>query len=246
MIEGTQELTFNGNALSGFGCIVTEPPKRPFPKRRYEKKTVYGRSGDLLIDSGAYDNIKLVYKVATIPGLYGESTVHEMLEALKAAFCTLAGYMKLYDTELPRGFYWAFCSGISDAVCTFDDMYEFDITFECKPFFYFNSGQVMTEYTVTSGSTIMLENPGTIPSKPLLTLYGNGNLICYINGNSFTVNNVSTKVTVDGEKMLVYKGSTNKSDDFSGSYPEIPTGNNTLGFSSGVTSVKITPRWCRL
>lgn len=247
MIEGTQEITFNGNVLSGFGCIITEPPKRPFPKRRYEKKSVYGRNGDLLIDSGAYDNIKIVYKVSTIPGLYGESTVHEMLTALKAAFCTSAGYMKLYDTELPGGFYWAFCAGISDAVCVFDEMYEFSITFDCKPFFYFKSGLTTTEYTVSNGSGIMMDNPGTLPSKPMITLYGNGDIACYIMGQRFTVENVSVKVTVDCERMLVYKGAEDKVDDFSGDYLEIPTRRNMMGFSgSGLTSVKIMPRWCRL
>lgn len=248
MIEGTQELTFNGNVLSGFGCIVTEPPKRPFPKRRYEKKTVYGRSGDLLIDSGAYDNIKLVYKVATIPGLYGENTVHEMLTQLKAAFCTSAGYVRLYDTELPGGFYWAFCADISDAVCVFDEMYEFNITFDCKPFFCFTSGMVTTEYAISEGhSSVLLNNPGTLPAKPMITLYGNGSISCQIGGKSFTVEDVSVKVTVDCEKMLVYKGAVNKADDFSGDYLEIPTGQNMMGFSgSGLTSVKIMPRWCRL
>lgn len=170
-----------------------------------------------------------------------------MLTELKAALCTSPGYCKLYDTELPDGFYFAFCSSISDAVCTFDDMYEFSITFDCKPFFYLDSGQSVTviPYSDISGTT--LYNPGTVPSKPLIKLYGNGTLNCSIGGKSLTVGNVSGSVIVDSERMLVYKGAENKVDDFQGEYPEMPPGNVQVSFSGGgMISAEITGRWCRL
>lgn len=247
MIEGTQEIIFNGHELSEYGCIISEPPKRPFPKRITEKKSVYGRNGALVIDSGAYGNISVVYKVATIPGLYGGRLIDEVLTDLKAAFCTSAEYVRLYDTELPGGFYLAFCSGISDAVQTFEDMYEFSITFDCKPFFYLEIGQEIITKQLTDGAGMMLCNPGTVPAKPVIKLYGSGTLTCYVRGKRFAVNDVSDNVTVDSERMLVYKGGTDMADNFEGEYPEMLPGNNLLGFSgAGIISAEIIPRWCRL
>ena len=56
-----QEINFNGRELSEFCCVITEPQKRPFPKRRYEKITVPGRNGDLVLDDECYENISLTY-----------------------------------------------------------------------------------------------------------------------------------------------------------------------------------------
>lgn len=239
-----QNITFGGRSLSEFGCVILEPPKRPFPKRRYEKKSVYGRSGDLIIDSEAYENISIVYKVATIPYMHNNRYIDEILALLRAWLCSSVDYEKLYDTELPDGFYYAFCSGVSDAVCTFDDMYEFEITFSCKPFFYFDSGQK----TITvSERSISLFNYGTVAARPLIEISGRGSLGCVINGKHFTVNNIDNNVKIDCEKLVVYSSGTNVADDFSGVYPLLNVGYNYVSFTGeNYSSAKITPRWCRL
>lgn len=243
-MTGTQEITFCGHGLSEYGCVILEPPKRPFPKRKYDKKTVYGRSGDLIIDSEAYDNISLSYKVATIPELYGARFADEVLTRLKTWLCRSVDYQKLYDTELPNGFYNAFCSGISDAVCTFDDMYEFSINFSCKPFFYYGSGQ---KTVVKNERELTLFNYGTIPSQPLIELRGVGSFECTINARQFTVSDVIDGITIDSEKKLVYGGGVSRTHQFKGEYPLLDVGQNSIRIVGGALgSVKITPRWCRL
>lgn len=244
MIYGVQDITFDGRSLTEYGCVITEPPKRPFPKRKYEKQSVYGRSGDLIVDSESYENFSLNYKVATIPDLYDYRFVDEVLTDLKEWLCSSVSYRKLYDTELPDGFYYAFCSGISDAVCTFDDMYEFEIAFDCKPFFCYDSGQ---DEIITTDHTISLFNIGTIASKPVIQIYGSGVVGCYVNGSHFTISDVSPNVTVDSELQLVYKDQPDNSDLFSGEYPELAKGDNTITFlGNGYEFAKIIPRWCRL
>lgn len=243
-MTGTQEIMFNGHSLSEHGCVILEPPKRPFPKRKYEKKPVYGRNGDLIIDSETYENIKITYKVATIPGLYGNRFVDEVLTDLKAAFCTSVEYMPLYDTELPDGFYLAFCANISDAVCTFDEMYEFDITFDCKPFFYYTNGQ---KKLVSTNREFELFNYGTQPSKPLIGIYGVGELTCAINSQSFTVSNMTGNASIDSEKMIIIGNGINFSDNFEGDYPVFHVGENAIAITGGAFGrVEIVPRWCRL
>lgn len=243
-LSGLQEITFGGHSLSEFGCVILEPPTRPFPKRRYEKQSIYGRSGDLVIDGEAYDNIPVTYKIATIPGLYGDSFIDELLSKLKVWLCSSVDYQKLYDTELPEGFYYAFCSGISDAVCTFDDMYEFSITFDCKPFFYYDRGQISTTYTQ---NPVILYNPGNVKSDPLMRVHGSGSVTCLMGDYQFTLSSVSSGgIYIDSEKQLVYDSSSDRSDDFEGDFPKLVTGKNTIRFTGDYIRTAIIPRWCRL
>ena len=239
-----QDIYFNGRYLTEYGCVITEPPKRPAPVRRYEKVKVPGRNGDLLLDDECYDNISIVYKVATIPTLYENRDVDEVLTALRAWLLDSVSYRKLYDTELPDGFYHAFCAGISDAVPTFEDMYEFEITFDCKPFFYLDSGQKQ----ITAGNSITLYNDGNMPAYPKIQIVGSGSVQCYINGQHFTVSEVSPNTIIDSEKKIAYSSLlVDKSDVFSGNYPVFKTGSNAIQFvGNQFGTAIIQPRWCRL
>lgn len=240
-----QDIIFNNQFLSAKGCIITAPPSRPFPKRRFEKISIPGRNGDLVLDDECYENIQIKYKVETIPDLYGVKDIDEVLHDLKAWLLTSVEYRKLYDTELPDGFYYAFCSDISNAVKVFENMYEFEITFDCKPFFYLNSGQI--EQTFTS-SSISLYNEGNYKAYPKIKIVGTGQIMCYVNGQYFTVSDVSPNVIVDGEKLLCYSSSlVDRSDLFSGVYPVLSVGSNTISFTgAGFQSAVITTRWCKL
>lgn len=240
-----QDIIFNNQFLTDKGCIITEPPERPFPKRRFEKITVPGRNGDLILDDECYENIQIKYKAATIPDLHERKDIDEVLNDLRAWLLTSVSYQKLYDTELPDGFYWAFCSDISNAVKTFENMYEFSITFDCKPFFYLDSGQTEQIFTATS---ISLYNPGNYKSYPKIKIIGTGSVRCNINGSNFTVSDVSPNVIVDSEKMLVYSSSlVDKSDLLSGGYPSLAVGTNNIVFiGEGFQSAVITTRWCKL
>ena len=240
-----QEIYFNDRYLSEFSCVITEPPKRPFPKRKYEKISIPGRNGDLVLDDECYENISLTYKVETIPSLYDGKDIDEVLTDLKAWLLSSVEYKKLYDTELPEGFNWAFCSGISDAVKTFDEMYEFNITFDCKPFFYLDTGQIKKTFTSTS---ISLYNEGNYKAYPEIKIVGTGRIMCYVNGQYFTISDVSPNVIVDSEKMLAYSSNLiDKSDLFSGKYPILSVGANTISFvGAGFQSATVLTRWCNL
>lgn len=242
-----QDIFFNDRYLSEYGCVITAPPSRPFPKRRFEKISIPGRNGDLVLDDECYENIQIKYKVETIPDLYGVKDIDEVLHDLKAWLLTSVEYRKLYDTELPDGFYYAFCSDISNAVKVFENMYEFEITFDCKPFFYLNSGQI--EQTFTS-RTVSFYNEGNYKSYPKIKIIGTGQVGCQIslNENHFIVSDISPNVIVDCEKKLVYSSShTDKSDLFSGVFPVFYTGGNIITFSGdGFQSATVMTRWCKL
>lgn len=115
----------------------------------------------------------------------------------------------------------------------------FSVTFTCQGLKYMASGLEPLE--VNNGATI--NNFGSYESKPLLKIYGSGNISVSIGGKSFTINNVSSYVSVDSEIKECYKDSTNKGRDMTGDWPVLPVGLNTISWTGNITKVEITPRW---
>ena len=72
----------------------------------------------------------------------------------------------------------------------------------------------------------------------MIRMLGSGTVT--INSTSFTVTDVSGYVDVDCEEMDVYKGSTNMNNKFTGSFPVLTSGLNTI---SSTVAIEIKPRW---
>lgn len=116
----------------------------------------------------------------------------------------------------------------------------FSVTFTCQGLKYMASGLKPID-VMSSG--IILNNFGSYEAKPLLKIYGNGNITVTINNTSFTVKNVSNYVIVDSEIKECYKDSTNMGKNMTGDYPILLVGENTISWTGSVTNIELTPRW---
>lgn len=129
---------------------------------------------------------------------------------------------------------------ISNTTTTSAILRHFSVTFICQGLKYMANGLEPIE-VLTSNMT--LNNFGSYESKPLLKIYGTGNINISIGDKSFTINNVNSYVSVDSEIKECYKDSTNKGKDMVGDYPIFPIGQNTISWSGTVTKIELTPRW---
>lgn len=116
----------------------------------------------------------------------------------------------------------------------------FTVTFTCNGLKYMTSG-LKAQAINTSG--MILNNFGTYEAKPLIKIYGEGNINITINNNSFIVNNVSDYVIIDSEIKECYKDSMNKGRYMAGDYPVFSIGENIITWTGSVTKLEITPRW---
>ena len=130
----------------------------------------------------------------------------------------------------------------------------FSLSLQCRPFFYFNSGDTAVE--INTGSTHRFNNPGNIGSAPLIKVYGTGacTLMC---GNSTMLINDATSssgfITIDCEGELAYTGDPDDQANYplspasgrlSGDWLRIPSGQSDFVFSGeNITKVAVTPRW---
>lgn len=203
--------------------------------------TVYqipGRNGDLIIPANRYKNIEVIYP-AFVPNDF-ENRVQAVRNWMRSA----EGYKRLqdnYDTD-------HFRMGMAVGVLEFTPAQQnkganLQLVFNCKPQRFLLTGE--TELTPATGSTI--SNPTLFEAKPLITFSNptsSASISC--GGKTLTATgSYSGSVTIDCETQNIYSGSNNLNSKFSGEFPVLAPGNNTITFS-GVSSFKLTPRYWEL
>lgn len=228
--------TFNGHSTGELGLLVSGINIYGSPSRIVEKVNIPYRSGDLIIDTGAYSNYMLTYTVDII------DNTKTTAESLSQWLLGSTGYCRLtdtYNTDIYR-----MAAYYNQLDYTLSALYRYGratITFDCKPQKYLLTGE--TAVTITS-SSYTLNNPTAMVSKPLLRLTGTGTAV--VNGTTIVVNSVDEYVDIDCDTMQIFKGTTNKSSTVTMTdFPQLKSGNNTIT-KSGLTNIIVTPRWWKL
>lgn len=106
--------------------------------------------------------------------------------------------------------------------------------------------QYLITKTETHTETFDLDNPSSMEASPLITIHGSGHVELVINSETIGINNVVDQVTIDSRLFTCYSSTTNFDNKMTGDYPTLKSGQNTIQFGTGVTSVEIDPRWCWL
>lgn len=229
-----QNFTFNGQSTANYGLLVTGRRVFGAPARKVEKFSVPGRNGDILVDTGAYENYIVAYDVALLDF---KADVRSITNWLLSS----SGYSKLTDTYDTTHYRMGACySSIEYVTTALNREGTATIEFDCKPQRFLNSGETTT--TITSAS-YTLNNPTQMPARPLLRVTTTGKVT--INGNEITVSAVDGYVDIDCETQQAYKGTTNCNNDIIvDEFPVLVGGNNTI--TQTTTTVAVTPRWWEL
>lgn len=227
--------TYNGKSSGELGLIVNGVNIYGSASRVVDKVQVPYRNGDLLIDTGAYNNYMLSYTVGII------NNTKATAEAISEWLLAPKGYNRLtdtYNTDIYR-----MATYYNQLDYTLSMLYRYGsatISFDCKPQKYLLTGDLTT--TITSNST--LANPSLMVAKPLVRVYGTGSFS--INDTEVTVNTVDEYVDIDSESMQCHKGDVNCGQNVQlTEYPTLVGGDNTVTLD-GVTRLVITPRWWKI
>lgn len=233
---GLNSLTFNNINSLQYGVYISGTGAFNSPARDREMIEVPGRNGDIIIDHGRYRNIEVTYPAFIVKDFKANLTAwaNKMLEPLD--------YVRLEDTYHPDEFRLAVLSqGMVVDPVRWLAAGSFDIVFNCRPERFLTSGETVT--TFTAGGNI--SNPTDMPSKPLIRVYGSGNLT--VNGTAITIaSHALSYIDIDCDLQEAYCGTTNANQYISLSeFPTLDSGANSIVLN-GVTRVEITPRWWRL
>lgn len=121
------------------------------------------------------------------------------------------------------------------------------VTFHVQPFKYALNEPPFV-FDINEETEVKVTNRGLEKSKPIITLFGSGDITLTINGyDVFTINidDDDEYVVVDSMQLEAYKGLELKNRKMSGDFPILNVGVNTISWTGNLTKIIIEPksRW---
>src|SRR3712207_4759907 len=92
--------------------------------------------------------------------------------------------------------------------------------------------------TITKNNSTIY-NEGTFQSKPVIKVYGSGDIKLKINDDEVTMKKVEEYVTIDSVLKDCYKDDELKNGDMIGEFPVLKIGENVVSFSGNVSKVEV-------
>ncbi len=223
---------WNGICCTTYGIHITEQPSIIRASERATFTNVPARSGSLttLEADDVYDDFILPMECA----VRDMSRIHEIGAWLKGA-----GTLRL--AARPGGFFYARVANQIEfaKVLRNHENRTFTVNFRCQPFWYAEAVQPIT--LTASGGTIT--NPGNVPSEPVITVYGSGEITLMVGLTIVELEGVSGSITLDAPLMEAYSGATSMNSNMSGDFPTLVPGMNAVSWSGGVTKIEVHPNW---
>ena len=241
--------SFGGQRSYDFGLRIESAPTLSKPKRKVELISIPGRNGNLRVDQGGFENVSVTYKCS----FRGDATkASEIVEWLYAAG---AGYAILRDSYFPGVFRLGAFDGPIDIVSPLNRAGRCNITFDCRPEVWLDSGNNPMQFSPTASVRVFeadIFNPTLFDARPLIRVLGNGSASININDRAFSISSIPDDIYIDCDMRNAYRDGIGYNDliitptDF----PILNPGHNRLVVAGvttmTVTRLEITPRWWRI
>lgn len=224
-------MKFKGIDSSTFtSLIVTQRGERLTPEKIYEDYGVLpGTSRSLYEDTGDY----LPYErqvTVLVKDQFDFREVTTWLDGTGELEIEEGGYYKARVIKTDKETIWP-CGWVILQV-------EFDI----QPFFWLDSGK--SAITLTENGVIT--NPGNLPSKPVIKIFGSGDITLNVGADSYQLTDVNEYITIDSDLKQVYKEHINQGKKLVGGFPSLKVGNNNISWTGNVTKIEIKGNWIDL
>lgn len=231
-------IRFNGVNSSDLGVFVEHYPPRPIPKRKFQRFSVPGRSGDVLVTEDAWENVTQSYDIY----LSAEKTGLPFVAAGVTRWLTQPGYCELSDEYDRESYRLAAFTGPLDLQNILNQFGRATIKFDCQPQRWHRDAQRLR--SVANGTALV--NPTGHTALPLLRLSGSGAATLTLGGATLTVS-VTDGMLLDCAEEEAWTESdgviTGRNGDVSGDYPRLGEGESVIAWMGGITGVQIAPRW---
>lgn len=216
------------------GLIICELPPITKPKMKTSIIKIDGRDGDIIEELG--------YESYTKNISIGLARNYKIDEVIK--YFTGAGTLELSNE--PNKIYN--CK-IIDKI-DYEKLLRFKkaiVKFHTQPFKYLKNESIV-EQTITTQTSINVENIGLEISKPIITLEGTGTIEISINNKTifkYIFPDNETKVVIDSIEEEAYLEGVYKNRNMLGEFPKLQVGKNIITWTGTITKIKIEPksRW---
>ena len=244
-------ISFNGISSDDLGLIVEKYPARPIPKRKENKWSVAGRSGDVLAVEDAWENVTRTYD-CYISAEFRTGGLQRAADQI-SQWLQAASWAVLWDDYDDDTFVMAHFTGPVDVENIINRFGRVKLTFDCWPQRFLTSGSDPIELTGADA----VENPTGFAAQPLIVLSGTSAGGTLRVGSTGTTSDPTITiasgiapnidgVVIDCREQEVYRSGYNLNSYASGTIPTLAPGTNYMSWGGGITSIMITSRWWRL
>lgn len=240
---------FNGKDSRDYGVLIRNKKTYNQAEKDITFEPVAGRSGDIVIDNGRYNNVEMGYGVTLFAPTLDKKNTNQNVnlsystQNLKDWLIADGNYYKLTDCYDPDHYRMACYSGGMKFETFTTNIAKTDIIFNCKPYKYRNDGDSLIE--VSDGESIF--NPEAHKSLPYIKIYSiteTGNVVLRLNDQTIYLSQVDEYIEIDSEMQNVFKGLTPQNNLLkSTNFPILLPGINRINYVSNVAKVEIIPRW---
>jgi phage-related protein len=232
---------YNGKSSKDFDIIIEKLPSLDRPQRQYDIHKVPGRSGDIIEQYNAYENITITYEVWFSNNDINYVSAQKLAREISAWLYSSNGYCRLEDDFEPDIYRLAYFVGDLDIENLLTRYGRAKIEFNCRPERYYKNG----EYILENPSIIV--NNTFFEAKPLIKIEGSGNVQFSIQGQTVKINNLIDYVYLDCDKQDCYRQlAENRNSLMVGEFPVLKVGDNNISKSNNITKLSIKPNYWTL
>jgi len=229
------KFTYNGTASTAYDLIVEHRPAHTTPQKVIETFSIPGRSGNLLYDTGAYENVTVTYQVA-YKGSVRTNAVNMAKWLYQPDYCELTDeYEPLYYRKA------VFVSplNVADILGVAGRA---NITFNCKPQRFLISGKSAITPAISSGDSVVNNYEDALP---IITVSGSGNGTLTVGDTTITITGMTADIVIDSERQTAESGGQNANSliSLSNGFPVLENGSTVISWTGGITGVQIIPNW---
>ena len=215
------------------GLMICELPPITKPEMKVSITEIDGRDGDIVEELG-YTSYEKKLQI----GLTRNFDINEVIK-----YFTGSGDLILSNE--PDKFYKASIYSRID----YEKLLRFktaEIEFHVQPFKY-KVNEPIIDTAITTETSVIVNNIGLEKSKPIITIFGSGNVGISVNGiQLFTYNfDESEQVVIDSEQQEAYLGDVLKNRNMLGEFPILESGENIITWTGDLIRIIIQPksRW---
>jgi len=214
------------DSYEDYGIVITVLPPETIPEANVDEIPIPGRDGDLTIDY----NTKKPYTLPMTCTLLDFAKIDEVKAWLNGSGDLIFNWQNyIFDARLINQI---------DISQSLESLGEFPLIWKVQPYKRDIDSLILI---LEAPQTIF--NPSTQNSKPVIKLYGTGNVNLIINGNIINLTNVSEYVTIDSDIQNAFKDTLPKNNDMEGEFQELISGTNYISWTGSVAKIEITPNW---
>ena len=203
-----------------------------------ESKTIPGRNGALIFNTGSYKN-----RSGSASCFCLQENVEEAVSSAGRFLMGGHGYRRLETSDDPNHYWMARVENSPQIAIRLRTLAPFEISFDCKPQRFVKSG----ENSVVFNSNGSLSNQYGQTALPLITLYGNGTGTLTIGNCVVDVKSLDGVLYLDSDTQNAYNNNGNQNMNINApTFPTLPDGDTQIAFSGGIERVEIVPRWWEL